>query len=99
MTSVSRPGALAFCHREAHMVADECGAPECLSGGTVRMIPVDGPLGRIDPAGLGVAIDRFDPNFVHGGRPTAVSITQSTEIGSVYDLDAIAGIGKLCRDR
>lgn len=99
MASVSRPGAVAFCHSQAHMVEDECGAPEYLSGGTLRMLPVAGANGRIDLAMLRHAVDRFDPGLVHGGRPTAVSITQSTESGSVYALEEIASIGELCREK
>ncbi|MBL8583077.1 MAG: low specificity L-threonine aldolase, partial [Rhizobiaceae bacterium] len=99
MTSASRPGAVAFCHRDAHMVADECGAPEYLSGGTVRMLPVDGPIGRMDLGALRQSVARFNPGSVHGGRPTAVSITQATEVGTVYHLDEIAEIGDLCREK
>ena len=88
---VNRPGGVAFAHREAHMLVDECGAPEYLTGGG-RLAAVDGDLGRIDPAGLERAISRFQPDFVHGGRPMAVSITQATEVGTVYNLDEIAAI-------
>ncbi|MGN6464159.1 MAG: threonine aldolase family protein [Rhizobiaceae bacterium] len=97
VTAMSRPGGVAFAHREAHMIEDECGAPEYLSGGT-RLHPVDGKLGRMDPRKLAAAIRHFDPAFVHAGRPVGVSVTQSTEIGTVYslaELDAIAGV---CRD-
>lgn len=88
---VNRPGGVAFAHREAHMLVDECGAPEYLTGGG-RLAAVDGALGRIDVAGLEHAISRYDPAFVHGGRPMAVSITQATEVGTVYGLDEIAAI-------
>lgn len=96
MALASRPGGIAFAHREAHMLEDECGAPEYLTGGG-RLHRVDGGLGRIDPAELDRAMARFDPEFVHGGRPMAVSVTQATEVGTVYGLDdiaAIAGIAK-----
>ncbi|HVW56074.1 MAG TPA: low specificity L-threonine aldolase, partial [Rhizobiaceae bacterium] len=98
LTSVSRPGGVAFCHRESHVVEDEGGAPEYLSGGT-RLHPVDGALGRIDPDGLLAKMAHFDPEFVHSGQPVAVSITQSTEIGTVYSLDAIEKIGAICREK
>lgn len=98
LTSASRPGGVAFCHREAHVVEDECGAPEYLSGG-VRLHPVDGALGRIDTDDLAARMAHFDPTFVHSGQPVAVSITQSTEIGTVYSLDAIEKIGTICREK
>lgn len=91
---VNRPGGVAFAHREAHMLVDECGAPEYLTGGG-RLAAVDGGLGRIDPAGLDRAISRYPPDFVHGGRPMAVSITQATEVGTVYSLEDIAAIAAI----
>jgi threonine aldolase len=97
IASMARPGGVAFAHREAHMIEDECGAPEYLSGGT-RLFPVDGELGRIDPQKLAAAIKRFDPAFVHAGQPVGVSITQSTEIGTVYSLAAIDAIAKISQE-
>ena len=87
---------VAFCHREAHMTEDEAGAPEYFTGGA-RLCPVDGPLGRIDPANLDTAIARYPAEFVHSGRPMAISVTQATEIGTVYgldDLDAVADVAR-----
>src|SRR5688572_20243257 len=72
LVSVDKPGGLSFCHRESHVMEDECGAPEYFMGGS-RLYPVDGALGRIDPEGLGRAIGRFVPEFVHAGRPAAIS--------------------------
>jgi threonine aldolase len=96
MTAVARPGGVAFCHREAHMIADEGGAPEYFTGGG-RLCPVDGPLGRMDPAILENEIGRYPPQFVHSGQPAAVSITQSSEIGTVYSLDQIDEISTIAK--
>ena len=96
LSAMSRPGGVAFYHREAHAIEDEGGAPEFLSGGS-RLCPVDGPLGRMAPEALEKAIARFPPEFVHAGRPTAVSITQATEIGTVHGLDQIRAIADICR--
>jgi len=98
LTSVSRPGGVAFCHRESHVVEDEGGAPEYLSGG-MRLHAVDGTLGRINPNDLLAKMAHFDPKFVHSGQPVAVSITQSTEIGTVYSLDQIEAIGAICKEK
>jgi threonine aldolase len=97
VTAMGRPGGIVFAHREAHLIEDECGAPEYLSGGT-RLHPVDGELGRLDPEGLAEAIGQFDPSFVHAGRPVGVSITQSTEIGTLYSLAGIEAVSGVCRD-
>lgn len=94
MTTLARPGGVFFAHRDAHMIADECGAVEYLSGGG-RLVPADGALGRIHPDALRAEIGRYPPGSVHAGQPAAVSITQASEIGTVYgldDIDAVAGV-------
>lgn len=96
MTNVSRPGGVGFCHREAHLIADECGAAQYLTGGA-RLMPVDGALGKIDPLCLEAEIGRFPPGFVHGGQPMAVSLTQASEAGTVYRPDEIETIVEIAR--
>lgn len=96
MTAVARPGGVAFMHREAHMMEDECGAPEYFTGGA-RLCPVDGALGRIDPQALDRAILRYPAKFIHAGQPMAVSITQATEVGTVYRPADIEAIAAICR--
>ncbi len=96
LTAVNRPGGVVFCHPEAHMAEDECGAPEYFTGGA-RLCGVDGALGRINIDKLQPSIDHFPADFVHAGQPMAVSITQSTEIGTVYSLDEIAAISAICK--
>jgi threonine aldolase len=96
MTAFAKPGGVFFAHREAHMIADECGAPEYLSGGG-RLCPVDGPLGKMDPAGLDAAIRRYPAQFLHGGQPAGVSVTQSSEIGTVHSLDELGAIADVAR--
>jgi len=97
LTLASKPGGVAFCHSEAHCTEDECGAPEYFSGGG-RLARVQGKLGRIDPAELKTEIARYPAAMLHHGRPTAVTITQSTEIGTVYSLDDIRAISAICRE-
>ncbi len=96
LTAAARPGGIAFAHREAHVIEDECGAPQYFSGGC-RVNPVDGPLGRIDPRRLDEALGRLLPDFVHAGQPMAVTITQATEVGTVYSLDEIEAIAAVAR--
>lgn len=98
LASVNRPGGVSFCHREAHVIADECGAPEYFTQGA-RLVPVDGVDGRIDPDALQAEIGRFPPGAVHAGQPMAVSITQATEIGTVYSPDQIRAISRIAKAR
>jgi len=97
LASVNRPGGVSLVHREAHVIEDECGAPEYFTGGA-RLHPIDGAHGRIDPELLKRELRRFNPAFVHAGQPMAVSITQATEVGTLYQPEHIATISKICRD-
>ena len=96
LAACNKTGGISLCHRQSHIVEDECGAPEFFTGGS-RLLPVDGALGRIDPARLEETLERLSPEFVHTGRPMAVSLTQSTEIGTLYALDDIERIAALAR--
>ncbi|PWK71718.1 low specificity L-threonine aldolase [Aminobacter sp. AP02] len=96
LAAYGKPGGISFAHREAHVLEDECGAPEYFSHGS-RLSPVDGPLGRMDIGNLERAVGRFASENVHGGRASAISVTQSTEVGTVYGLDDIAAISAIAR--
>jgi threonine aldolase len=96
LASVNRPGGVSFCHREAHMIEDECGAPEYFTGGA-RLHPVDGALGRLNPRLLEKELARFPPGFVHSGQPMAVSVTQATEVGTLHALDEIKAVSDVCK--
>ncbi|ODN70989.1 Low specificity L-threonine aldolase [Methylobrevis pamukkalensis] len=94
LAAMMRPGGLVFCHRQSHINVDECGAPEFFTGGG-KLVPLPGAAGKLDAATLARALGRFDPPSVHSGRPVAVSITQSTEAGTVYtpaEIRAIADV-------
>jgi threonine aldolase len=91
LSAVNRPGGFVLCHREAHLIEDECGAPEFFTSGA-RLAPIDGAYGKIDPVSLRRGLERFDPDFVHHGQPMAVSVTQATEVGTVYSCDELSVI-------
>lgn len=98
LASVQRPGGITFCHSEAHVIEDECGAPEFFSG-SARLVAVAGEAGKIDPAKLSVKISGFPEDAVHHGRASAVTITQATEIGTVYSLPEIGEIATIAKTR
>lgn len=96
LTAYNRVGGVSFCHSEAHVMEDECGGPEYFTGGA-RLRAVDGTLGRMDLIKLDQAIGRFAGEFVHAGRPMAVTLTQSTEAGTIYSLDEISAISAVAK--
>lgn len=97
LAAAGRAGGVAFAHTDAHVREDEGGAPEFLTGGT-RVRPVPGPNGKMDAAGLRAAIEPFSPGTLNRGRASAVSITQATEIGTIYSHEEIAAVSTVCRD-
>lgn len=96
LSSTNVPGGKVFCHAEAHVNVDECGAPEFFSHGA-RLMPVAGALGRMDPASLEAEIKRAGNGGVHGGQPMAVTLTQATEAGTVYSLAEIEEISNIAK--
>ena len=94
LASVGRPGGVIFCHDSAHVYCDECGAPGFFSS-AARLHPVDGKDGKIHPVSLERGIRSVPPQFIHAGQPMAVTITQSTESGTLYSLEEIARIAKI----
>ncbi|KAI1708772.1 beta-eliminating lyase domain-containing protein [Ditylenchus destructor] len=96
MAYVNLPGGIIFAHRNAHLIEDECGAPEYITGGA-RTYGVSGSLGQIDSNELVEAIKRYPQHrdFVHAGQPMAVTITQTTESGTLYSLPEIRKIADI----
>jgi threonine aldolase len=98
LASVNRPGGVVFCHAASHIIEDECGGVEYLTGGA-RLIGVDGAAGKLDLPALASAMGRFAPGLVHSGQSMAVSITQMTEAGTVYTPAEIRAISDLAVER
>jgi len=83
-----------LCHEMSHVEMDECGAPEFFSNGAkVRLLP--GANGKLDPASIERAATRRTD--VHFPKLRAVSITQATELGTVYAPEEVKAIGETCR--
>jgi threonine aldolase len=72
-----------LCSETAHVINDESTAPERLLG--MRLIPVPGAGGKIDPRELEKVLAKG--HGVHGAHPVALTLTQPTEVGTLYSLD------------
>lgn len=84
-----------LCHEGAHIHVDECGAPEFYSG--AKLVPVAGDAGKMSPEGVEKALGHFQRGFVHHVQPAAISLTQATELGTVYAPAEIAAISAIAR--
>ena len=81
-------------HELAHVETDECGAPEFFSNG-MKLLLIPGAEGRLDPAGIERLVTRRTD--IHYPKPRVVTITQATEVGTVYTPAQVAAIGATAR--
>jgi threonine aldolase len=98
LATLVRPYGAVLCYDEAHIATDECGAPEFFMGGA-KLLTLPSADGLITPMQIEAAVARAVDGGIHHVQPEAVSITQATEWGTVYDADAVASIGAACRRR
>lgn len=98
LSVLTPPYGVIFCHEASHVQIDECGGPEFYTHGA-KLLPLPGPSGKITPEALERALSFFAPGFVHHAQPKTLSLTQSTENGTVYDLDALGGLCALAHER
>jgi len=94
---ISPPYGTIFTHEQAHMEVDECGAPEFFSGGA-KLTLVEGTHGKIDVGAFEAALGRYYRS-VHMAEPKGLSITQSTELGTVYSLQEIQALTSIAKSR
>jgi threonine aldolase len=78
-----------LCHELAHVETDECGAPEFYSNGT-KVLTVPGENGKVTPDAIERMVRRRSD--IHYPKPRAVSLTQATEVGTVYSADEIKAV-------
>ena len=78
-----------ICSEIAHIVTDECGAPEFFSNGS-KLLLAKSPGGKVTPAEVDrLATQRSD---LHYPKPRALSITLPTEVGTLYSLDELRAL-------
>jgi threonine aldolase len=81
-----------ICHQFAHVETDECGAPEFFSNGT-KVLLVEGEHGKVDLEAVERRVTKRDD--LHYPKPRVLSITQPTELGSLYETDELDAINEL----
>ena len=79
------------CAETAHINVDECGAPQRVVG--CRLLTVDTPDGKLTPDLVRTRLHGF--GFEHHSQPKAISISQPTELGTLYTLQEIQALAAL----
>ncbi len=93
LATLTPPYGAIFAHEEAHIVADECGAPGFFTGGG-QLVLLPGEHGRLAPERLRSALAAH-PVSLHTVEAAVLSVTQATEAGTAYrrhDLTQLAEI-------
>lgn len=83
-----------ICSDMAHINVDECGAPETFGG--IKLVPIPTTDGKLTPGAIAPYMGHV--GFVHASQPKVISITQSTEEGTLYSLEEIEAITDFARD-
>ena len=85
LQTMVRPHQAVICATSSHVNMDECGAPERFLGS--KLLDVPAPDGRLTPALVDVHARSFGDE--HRVQPAAVTIAQTTEMGTVYSPEAL----------
>ena len=98
LSALSPPFGAIYCHETAHILLEECGAPEFYTGGA-KLIGLPGAAGKLDAERLLEALGLAAEAGVHHASPAAISLTQATEWGTVYRPDEVQALADLARGR
>ena len=95
LRAACRPWEAAICANTAHIHVDECGAPEAIAG--VKLLVVDAPDGKLTP-------DQVEPLIVrvgdeHAVQPRVISVSQCTELGTLYTARQTEELADLAHSR
>ena len=91
LTAACRSWESVICAETAHINTDECGAPEHMAD--VKLVPVSTPDGKLTPELVRPQLAGF--GFEHHAQPRVISVSQVSELGTVYtpaELRALADL-------
>ena len=91
LSTVTRSFNSIICAETAHIAEDECGAPEKFSG--CKLLPVETTNGKLTPEAVIRHLKGFD--FEHHSQPRVISISQVTEMGTLYQPGEIRELADL----
>jgi len=89
---------IVYCSEAAHINTSEANAAGFFGGG-LKLAPLPGMWGKIDLAAFEEALAGVAPGQIHKGVPSAVSLTQATDLGAVYPLDEVRAIAAAAKAR
>ena len=94
LAAVGTPFGAVYCSPEAHINTSECNATAFFGSG-LKVTPVPGTHGKIDPLQLEWALAQAGKGQAHKNQPEAINLVQATDMGAVYSLAEVQELGKL----
>ena len=85
--AITRPYDAVICAASSHLALDEAGAPERIAG--VKLLPIATPDGKLTLGLIEEGVDWSRVGDQHASQPRVISITNSTELGTVYSADEV----------
>ncbi|MBI1202803.1 MAG: low specificity L-threonine aldolase [Rhodopseudomonas sp.] len=98
LAHLTPPWGAVLCHAESHIATDECGAPEFFGGG-IRLVGLPGEAGKISTTTLAASLDKPQWGAPHHVAPSALSISQATEAGTIYHPQQIRELADIAHAR
>src|SRR5438067_6830178 len=98
LAAASPSWGLVYCSEAAHINTAEANAAGFFGGG-LKLVPVAGPHGRVDPDAFARSLAAIQPGQLHRGQPAAVNITQASDLGTVYPLAEIRAVAEIAKRR
>jgi threonine aldolase len=89
---------IVYCSEAAHINTSEANAAGFFGGG-IKLAPVAGEHGRIGAARLAETLASIGPGQLHRGQPSAVNLTQASDLGTVYSLAEIHAVAEVAKAR
>jgi threonine aldolase len=93
LAAALQPWQAVICPAGAHVAVDECGAFERFQGGKLIDVPVEN--GKLTPDDVLRQLHGIGDQ--HHVQPAAITISQTTEVGTVYTLEELRALGEVCR--
>lgn len=97
LSAICPPYGAIFCHAHAHVIEDECGAPEMFTGGA-KLVGIEGGAGKIAPADFKAVLADFPRGPVRQVQPAALSLSQATESGTLYTCEELTELTAVAHD-
>lgn len=97
LSTLTPPYGAIYCHPEAHIMVDECGAPELYTGGA-KIVPIAGEGGKISAQDVARTLENARAGDVHHVQPAAISLTQASECGTAYSATEVGAIAQIARE-